>query len=203
MCIRTPISRSNRWRSRPVESPTRVSRWLRKGPASLNRILGIDPGSRVTGYGVIECRGREAVYVDSGCIRIPACEFAVRLRIIFQSVGELVAQHRPRQLAIEQVFVQKNPSTALKLGHARGAAICAAVQHELPVSEYSPREIKLAVVGRGGADKAQVQHMMRMLLQLDREPPADAADALAVALCHFNTHTGREARRLAAAGPRP
>lgn len=154
------------------------------------RILGIDPGSRITGYGVVDWDGSGHRYVDSGCIRVPDGPLADRLGVIFESVRQLVASHRPEQLAIERVFVNRNADSALKLGQARGAAICAGVVEGLPVSEYTPREIKLAIVGRGGADKVQVQHMVKALLELNATPQADAADALAVALCHSHTARG-------------
>ena len=156
----------------------------------MTRILGIDPGSRITGYGVIDCDGGHSRYVASGCVRIPDGPLPGRLKVIFESVRELIADYDPAQLAVEQVFVNRNPDSALKLGQARGAAICAGVLHDLPVSEYSPREIKLAIVGRGGAEKGQVQHMVMALLELSRCPQADAADALAVALCHSHTARG-------------
>ena len=154
------------------------------------RILGIDPGSRITGYGLIDCDGGRSQYVASGCVRIPDGPLPGRLKVIFESVRQLIADYDPAQLAVEQVFVNRNPDSALKLGQARGAAICAGVLHDLPVSEYSPREVKLAIVGRGGAEKGQVQHMVMALLELTRCPQADAADALAVALCHSHTARG-------------
>ena len=156
-------------------------------PPSLMRILGIDPGLQVTGYGMIESDGRRHTYIHSGDIRVPAQALADRLGIIFREVDALVSAHRPEALAIEQVFVARNASAALKLGHARGAAICAAVNHQLPVSEYSPRTIKQALVGTGGARKEQVQYMVRRLLSLRGDVRSDAADALAVALCHAHT----------------
>lgn len=154
------------------------------------RILGIDPGSRITGYGVVDCDAGTHRYVDSGCIRVPDGPLPGRLKVIFESVRSLVVMHRPDQLAVEQVFVNRNVDSALKLGQARGAAICAGVVEGVAVCEYSPREVKLAIVGRGGADKAQVQHMVKALLALSAVPQADAADALAVALCHSNTAQG-------------
>lgn len=157
---------------------------------AVTRILGIDPGSRITGYGVIDCEAGASRYVDSGCVRVPDGALPARLKVIFESVSELVRSYRPHQLAVEQVFVNRNPDSALKLGQARGAAICAGVLHDLPVSEYTPREVKLAIVGRGGADKSQVQHMVMALLELAACPQADAADALAIALCHSHTARG-------------
>ncbi len=154
------------------------------------RILGIDPGSRLTGYGVIDCDGGQSRYVASGCVRLAAGPLPARLKVIFESVGELIDRYQPTQFAVEQVFVSRNPDSALKLGQARGAAICAGVLRDLPVSEYTPREVKLAIVGRGGAEKSQVQHMIMALLELNACPQSDAADALAVALCHSHTARG-------------
>lgn len=154
------------------------------------RILGIDPGSRLTGYGFIDVRGGQTVLVDCGTIRT-AGDHSSRLRQIFGEVAELVAQYQPVEIAIERVFVHRNPDSALKLGQARAAALCATFQADLPIFEYATRHIKKAVVGSGGADKTQVQHMVKMLLAMNDEPQADAADALAVALCHSherNTH---------------
>lgn len=150
-------------------------------------ILGIDPGSRITGYGVIERVQGKLVYRGSGCIRVADAALPERLATIFTGVSDVIRQFSPDCFAIEQVFMAKNPDSALKLGQARGAAIVAATQGELPVSEYSARQIKQAVVGKGGADKTQVQHMVKHLLQLPGTPQADAADALAVALCHAHT----------------
>lgn len=149
-----------------------------------HRILGIDPGSRLTGFGVLDFAADRAVYVASGSVRSIDGEFPDRLKRIFISITEIVNDYRPDALAIESVFVHKNPGSALKLGHARSAALCASFALELEVFEYAPREIKQAVVGTGGATKEQVQHMVTSLLQLDGAPSADAADALATALCH-------------------
>jgi crossover junction endodeoxyribonuclease RuvC len=151
------------------------------------RILGIDPGSRITGYGVIDLDGRDARHVAHGCIRTGGGELPARLKVIFEEVQRLVDEHHPDEFAIERVFMNRNADSALKLGEARGAAICAGVGRGLPVSEYSPTQVKQAVVGRGGAAKSQVQYMIRLLLGLAEEPPEDAADALAVALCHGHT----------------
>ncbi|MFT4940892.1 MAG: crossover junction endodeoxyribonuclease RuvC [Paraglaciecola sp.] len=150
-------------------------------------ILGIDPGSRITGYGVIKQVGAKFEYLGSGCIRLQGDELASRLQQIFNGVSEIINQFQPTGFAIEQVFMAKNPDSALKLGQARGAAIVAATNNNLPVAEYSARQIKQAVVGKGNADKTQVQHMVTHLLKLSATPQADAADALAVALCHSNT----------------
>jgi crossover junction endodeoxyribonuclease RuvC len=151
------------------------------------RILGIDPGSRFTGYGIIDVKGDRATAVDHGVIKTGAGEFPERLGIIFRGVRDLVVEYRPTEVAVENVFVSKNASSALKLGQARGAAICAVICEELQVAEYTPRSVKQAIVGRGGADKVQVQHMVCVLLQLSETPAEDAADALAVALCHQHT----------------
>ena len=150
-------------------------------------ILGIDPGSRITGYGVIKKAGQKSEYIASGCIRVQGDELASRLKQIFDGVSEIIHQFQPTDFAIEQVFMAKNPDSALKLGQARGAAIVAATAFDLPVAEYSARQIKQSVVGKGNADKSQVQHMVTYLLELAARPQADAADALAVALCHNHT----------------
>lgn len=149
-------------------------------------ILGIDPGSRVTGYGIIRQRGALFEYLGSGCIRVSG-ELPQRLKQIYDGISEIISQFGPDLFAIEQVFMAKNPDSALKLGQARGAAIVAATNHRLPVAEYSARQIKQAVVGKGNAEKNQVQHMVAHLLKLPGQPQADAADALAVALCHGQT----------------
>jgi crossover junction endodeoxyribonuclease RuvC len=156
------------------------------------RILGIDPGSRFTGFGIIEVTGGRATPVHQGVIKAGTGEFPERLGIIFSGVSELIDEFRPDEVAIETVFVSKNASSALKLGQARGAAMCAAIAKDLPVAEYSPRSVKQAIVGRGGADKVQVQHMVTVLLQLKEKLAEDAADALAVALCHQHTQQTTE-----------
>lgn len=168
----------------------------------MTRILGIDPGSRITGFGIIETRGHAAAYVTSGCIRVPAGAIPSRLRAIFSGITDLIAAHQPDEIAIETVFMNRNVDSALKLGQAQGAAICAAVMQALPVAEYTPAQIKQGIAGKGNADKRQVQHMVRALLELQGEPQADAADALAVALCHGHLrHSGyRRALAGAAAG---
>ena len=160
---------------------------------SWTRILGIDPGFRVTGYGVIDSNGQESKYVTSGVIRaVKAKEPAARLQIIFAEVSELVRQHQPAELAIERVFVHRNPDSALKLGQARSAAICATFEGNMPVHEYAAREVKQAIAGKGSAGKDQVQHMVRVLLNLGSELEGmemDASDALGIALCHAHTRT--------------
>lgn len=149
------------------------------------RVLGIDPGSRATGFGVIDGDGATLNYVTSGVIRTGKSEFPERLRAIFEGVTDVISAEHPVALVVEQVFVQRNPATALKLGQARGAAICAGAVRGLPVSEYAPRAIKLALTGSGGADKEQVQQMVLQLLGLNGSVAEDAGDALAVALCHL------------------
>jgi crossover junction endodeoxyribonuclease RuvC len=158
----------------------------------MTRILGIDPGSRVTGYGIIDHNGRDTTYVASGCIRAQGESLAERLGVIFAGVRAIISEYDPQEMAVERVFLNRNADSALKLGQARGAAICAGVHHHLPVDEYAAREIKQAVVGRGGATKEQVQHMVCVLLSLQKAPPSDAADALGVALCHGHHRETRE-----------
>ena len=150
------------------------------------RILGLDPGSRRTGYGIIECRGLEQTQIANGCIVAGTGALSERLRAIYEGVRTLVEQFKPDEIAIERVFLSRNVDSALKLGHARGAALCA-VPGKVPVFEYAPRAIKLAVVGFGAAEKAQVAHMIRALLGVEGRIPTDASDALAVALCHASS----------------
>ncbi|MGD9165016.1 MAG: crossover junction endodeoxyribonuclease RuvC [Chromatiales bacterium] len=153
------------------------------------RILGIDPGSRVTGYGLIESDGMRSLHIEHGTLRLRGEALPPRLGEIYARISALIEQHNPTVMAIEQVFVAKNAASALKLGQARGAAICAAIQHGLEVAEYTPTRIKQSVVGTGRADKGQTQHMVKMILNLSEQPQADAADALAVALSHAHSHT--------------
>ena len=149
------------------------------------RILGIDPGSRITGFGVIDWHGREPVYVASGCIKtLPNDELAGRIGMIVRGIGDLVAEYRPHQAAVEQVFVNVNPAATLMLGQARGAAVAALVLRDLPVYEYTALQVKQSVVGQGKAAKEQVQHMVVQMLGLSGTPQADAADGLAVAITH-------------------
>jgi crossover junction endodeoxyribonuclease RuvC len=169
--------RATSWRAFDPEAVTTVSL------AASVRILGLDPGSRRTGFGVIECRGSQLLVVAHGCLNVAAASPAARLRLIFEGLQALVSQHGPVEVAVERVFVSRNPDSALKLGQARGAALCA-VPAGVPVFEYAPRAIKLAIVGSGAAEKFQVAHMIRTLLALAEPPAADAADALAVAVCH-------------------
>lgn len=161
------------------------------------RILGVDPGSRVTGFGVVDVVGNRTTAVEWGSIRTGG-EHSERLRSIFLGVGELVREYRPAEIAIEKVFLSRNADSALKLGQARAAAICATFAGDVSIHEYSARHIKKAVVGRGAAEKDQVQRMVRMILGLDEPIAADAADALAAAICHANERTLRSA--LASAG---
>ena len=150
-------------------------------------ILGIDPGSRITGYGVIQQKGSKCLYVASGCIRTKGDTLAPKLDMIFNGVSEIIQQYQPTEFGIEQVFMAKNADSALKLGQARGAAIVAATQANLYVCEYSARQIKQAVTGTGGATKDQVQAMVVQILSLSGRPQADAADGLAIAICHAHT----------------
>lgn len=152
------------------------------------RVLGIDPGSVRTGYGLVDLsRGRQARYCASGCIKPRSAVFTDRLAEIYSGVVAVIAEHQPQVLAIEEVFMARNPQSALKLGQARGVAIAAAVAAGLPIHEYAARKVKQAVVGTGAASKEQVQHMVQTLLALSDRPPSDSADALALAICHINT----------------
>jgi crossover junction endodeoxyribonuclease RuvC len=160
------------------------------------RILGLDPGSLRTGYAVIDVVPGRETHVASGCIRVRGENLAVRLRVIYEAVHALSVQHQPDEIAIERVFMHKNADSALKLGQARGAALCAATVGAAPVHEYAPRAIKQAVTGYGAADKLQIIHMVSLLLGLTHRPGTDEADALAIALCHAQTR--RMAGRMAA-----
>ncbi len=168
-----------------TQAPARAA-VVRFAPAKTVRILGIDPGSRRTGYGVIECGGAESTSLVHGCLAVRGDALNDRLRQIFEGVQKLIERFRPDEVAIERVFVNRNADSALKLGHARGAALCA-VPAAMPVFEYTPRAVKLAIVGFGAAEKAQVAHMIRTLLTLQGKLTADASDALAVAVCHAHT----------------
>ena len=150
-------------------------------------MLGIDPGSQRTGFGVVDAAGTRLTYVASGVIRTTEGEFAQRLCEIFRCMRTVVAQYCPQEIAIEKVFVNRNPDSALKLGQARGAAICAVVSRGIVVHEYAATEVKQAVVGSGRSDKTQVQHMIGILLGLKGPLQADAADALAIAVTHAHT----------------
>ncbi len=161
------------------------------------RILGIDPGSQVTGFGIVDAIGGQARAVAWGSIRTSG-EHSERLRRIFEEIDRIISTHAPEEVAIESVFVHRNADSALKLGQARAAALCATFRARLPIHEYSPRHIKKAVVGAGGAEKPQVQRMVKMLLGLGEAPEPDAADALAAALCHAHSRTARAALMKAA-----
>ena len=158
-------------------------------------MLGLDPGSLRTGYGIVDCSIRGEIHVVSGCIRARGDDLAQRLHEIHEAVRALVEEHQPDEIAIERVFMHRNADSALKLGQARGAALSAAVTGQASVFEYAPRAIKLAVVGTGAADKAQVSHMVRLLLTIPAPTSSDASDALGVALCHAQA---RRATRLVA-----
>ncbi|MET0290638.1 MAG: crossover junction endodeoxyribonuclease RuvC [Pseudoxanthomonas sp.] len=162
----------------------------------MTRILGIDPGSQRTGVGIIDvdASGRTTHVFHAPLRLLGEGDFAARLRRLLQGLGEVIEQWKPQEVAIERVFMSRNADSALKLGQARGAALAGVVMHDLPVSEYAASEIKLAVVGRGGADKAQVQHMVGAMLGLNIKLQADAADALAVAITH--AHVRATANRL-------
>ncbi len=164
------------------------------------RILGIDPGLRATGFGIVDKSGAKLTYITSGCIRTATGELSLRLKTILDGLAEVIGDNAPVQVAIEKVFVNVNPQSTLLLGQARGTAICAAVMHNLPVSEYTALQVKQAVVGNGHAKKEQVQEMVKRLLKLAGDPSPDAADALACAICH--AHGGQGMGLLATAGYR-
>jgi crossover junction endodeoxyribonuclease RuvC len=186
-----PRYSTHAWRSFRPDAAAQVHALPIQGEC---RVLGLDPGSQRTGFGIVDCGTAGERYVASGCINVTGEELATRLRRIFEGVEALIAEHRPSEIAIERVFVHRNPDSALKLGQARGAALCAAVGGGASTHEYAPRAIKLAVTGYGAAEKTQVAQMVVTLLGLARRPAADAADALAVALCHA------QSRRLAQLG---
>jgi len=212
-----PKSRASSWRAfdpdaaaqprAPGRDPGSRTREDTLGPALARdnvRILGLDPGSRRTGYGVVDWRAGDTAHVAHGCIvaaapERPARGAIERLRAIFEAVDALIASYRPTEVAVERVFVNRNVDSALKLGQARGAAL-SAVPRGTPVFEYAPRAIKMAVVGFGGADKRQVSYMMRGLLALDGTLTADAADALAIAICHAHSRDAASIERAALGG---
>ncbi len=154
------------------------------------RILGIDPGLRVTGFGVIEKNGASLSYIASGCVKSGDADLADRLKTILGGLREVIRTHQPQQVALEKVFVNVNPQSTLALGQARGTAICAVVDAGLPITEYTALQVKQAVVGNGHAKKEQVQEMVKRLLRLSGVPGADAADALACAICHAHGGQG-------------
>ncbi|MCU7799034.1 MAG: crossover junction endodeoxyribonuclease RuvC [gamma proteobacterium symbiont of Lucinoma myriamae] len=151
-------------------------------------ILGIDPGSLKTGYGLIESSGNRLRFLECGTIKTGGGPLPPRLKIIFNDIRKVVQHWSPDEMAIENVFLARNPDSALKLGQARGAAICAVMAEDIPVAEYTANQVKQAIVGKGHAAKTQVQHMVKVLLNLSETPQSDAADALAIALCHANTN---------------
>lgn len=179
--------RARTTRSRRISSLDELQPRPQQAIAARARILGLDPGSRITGFAVLECDAGQIRYVASGGIRAAGSDFPARLQQIFQGVAALVAEHQPDEVAIERVFMHRNADSALKLGQARGAALSATFAVTASVFEYAPREVKQAVVGTGAAEKAQVQLMVKRLLQLQGELGADAADAIAIALCHAHS----------------
>ncbi|WP_109015119.1 crossover junction endodeoxyribonuclease RuvC [Novimethylophilus kurashikiensis] len=167
-------------------------------PLTVTRILGIDPGLRLTGFGVIEKQGEKLAYIASGTIKSGEGELPARIKVILAGLNEVIQTYTPEQVAIEKVFVNVNPQSTLLLGQARGAAISAAVLRDLPVAEYTALQVKQSVVGNGHAAKEQVQEMVKRLLKLPGTPKPDSADALACAICH--AHGGQGLGRLATAG---
>lgn len=149
-------------------------------------VLGVDPGSRITGFGVVRENGRKCEYIASGCIRTPEANLPEKLHTIFQGLQEIIQTYQPTTMGIEQVFMAKSADSALKLGQARGAAIVAGATQGLDISEYSARQVKKTVTGSGAADKEQVMLMVMHLLKLEKRPQVDASDALAIALCHIH-----------------
>jgi crossover junction endodeoxyribonuclease RuvC len=150
-------------------------------------ILGIDPGSRITGYGVVAVEKGKNYYLTSGCIRLSSVDWLEKCDVLYEALQQVITTHQPTEAAIERVFMHVNPASALKLGQARGAAITALARHKLVLAEYTARQVKLAVVGYGAASKGQVQQMVQLLLTLSGPPQVDASDALAIALCHSHT----------------
>jgi crossover junction endodeoxyribonuclease RuvC len=195
--------RTRSWRAFDPTAPKAAAAALTPLTVGLRvRILGLDPGSRRTGFGLIECHGHSLTVIAHGCFNVASSAPAERLRLIFEGLHALLEQHAPAEVAVERVFVSRNADSALKLGQARGAALCA-IPRAVPVFEYAPRAVKLAVVGSGNAEKFQVAHMICALLALKERPGADAADALAVAVCHAHARrlqalTQRTPRRLQA-----
>ena len=196
--IQMPRYASRSWRSFDPAALARRRDVAAAAPVGPGRVLGLDPGSLRTGFGIVDCDGRGEVHVASGCVQVRGTNMALRLHQIHRRLVELVEQYRPDEVAIERVFIHRNPDSALKLGQARGAALTAAVAGGASVFEYAPRAVKLAVVGHGGADKAQVAHMVKVLLSIGESVTTDVSDALAIALCH--AHARRSVGRLAAMG---
>ena len=151
------------------------------------KILGIDPGSINTGYGIIESKGNHNKHIKNGIIKVKGNTLGEKLKIINTNVIKIIEEFQPDEIAIEKVFMHRNADSALKLGQARGAAITACAMNDLPLFEYSANQVKQACVGKGHASKEQVQHMIKILLCLEKKPLTDSADALAIALCHANS----------------
>lgn len=163
----------------------------------MSLIIGVDPGSRTTGYCIVEEGINGPRHITSGCLQVAADNFPARLKLIYDGIHRIVVDYRPDQLAIEQVFMHKNADSALKLGQARGAAICAVLAYDIPVFEYAARQIKQALAGKGNAEKEQVKHMVKYLLGLNEPLALDASDALGVALCHIHyQQTRRKLERM-------
>lgn len=156
----------------------------------MTRILGIDPGSQITGYGIIDTDGNHSTHITHGSIHIEPEELPDKLRTIFDRISAVVSDFHPEEMAVERVFMHRNADSALKLGQARGVAIAACATQELKIFEYTANQVKQATVGKGHAAKEQVQHMVKVLLCLEQVPQSDAADALAVALCHGHSRQG-------------
>ncbi len=156
----------------------------------MTRILGIDPGSRITGYGIIDMDGNHATHIAHGVVRVEGKTLAIKLRIIFEKITEVLMEYNPEEMSIEKIFMHRNADSALKLGQARGAAITACSLQDIDIFEYTANQVKQATVGKGHAAKQQVQHMVKILLCLDKKPPTDAGDALAIALCHGHSREG-------------
>ena len=206
------MSRSSAWRAYRPGVPPAFTGGSERGRAGAGAgraipprvspvlVLGLDPGSRITGFGLIEASPAGTRYVASGSIRVGVGDFAARLHEIHAGVAAIAAEHRPAEVAVERVFVHRNPDSALKLGQARGAALCATFGAAAALFEYTPREVKLAVAGHGNAAKEQVQRMVKVLLGINGRLGADAADALAIALCHAHGRVARSALAAAAAG---
>jgi len=167
------------------------------------RILGIDPGSRITGYGIVDLEGSHLDLVSCGCLKLGGGPLVERLAVVYRELSGLIKDFGPHEAAVEEVFMHRNAQSALKLGQARGAAVAAASAHGLSVHEYSSTAVKLATTGRGHAAKQQVQHMIRVLLCLDVSPSVDAADALAVAIAHGHYFTSAERVRTRAGSESP
>ena len=192
------MPRATGWRAyKPGAPRARLAVRFEHAPVRV-RVLGLDPGSRTTGFGVVDAGDTAPRYVASGAIRAGSGDFASRLQQIYAGVTALIAEYQPTEIAIERVFVNRNPDSALKLGQARGAALSATFGSTATIYEYSPREVKLGVVGTGAAEKAQVQKMVTVLLAIEGRLSADAADALAIALCHAHGRSTRLALAAAA-----